>query len=101
MRKIIAVAFVVAVGLLVSGAALHETLFRTPEPRVTEVYTVKAGDTLWGIATRYQPKDGRNIYILDFKSEPEQQNPFLLDRHGVLYPDDDIIVQYVQRRDSQ
>lgn len=101
MRKIIAVAFVFCVGLLVSGAALHETLFRTDFPCVTEVYTVKAGDTLWGIATHYQSKDVRNLYILEFKSELEQQNPFLIDRHGVLYPGDEITIQYVQRRNSQ
>lgn len=101
MRKLIAIALVVSVGLLVSGAAIHETFFRTPEPRVTEVYTVKAGDTLWGIATRYQSKDERNLYILEFKSELEKQNPFLIERQGALYPGDEITIQYVQRRNSQ
>lgn len=92
MRKIIAVVFVVGVGLLVSGAALHETL--RDEHRVTEVYTVKAGDTLWDIATHYHAKDERNIYILQFKDEIESQNPFLLERHGILYPGDEITIEY-------
>lgn len=62
---------------------------------VEEVYTVKEGDTLWGIAEEYVAKNtGTRRYILEYKSGIEELNPWLLDRKGEIYPGDKIKVTY-------
>lgn len=62
---------------------------------VEEVYTVKAGDTLWDICEEYTRKNtGTRRYILEYKSGIEELNPWLLERHGLIYPGDEIKVTY-------
>ena len=62
---------------------------------VEEVYTVKNGDTLWGIAERYLEKNtGTRRYILEYKSGIEENNPWLLERHGMIYPGDRLTLTY-------
>ena len=62
---------------------------------IEEVYTVKAGDTLWDIAEEYVAKNtGTRRYILEYKSGIEELNPWLLDRAGMIYPGDKLTLTY-------
>ena len=62
---------------------------------VEEVYTVKPGDTIWGIAEEYVKKNtGTRRYILEYKSGMEELNPWLLDRDGMIYPGDKLVLTY-------
>lgn len=62
---------------------------------VEETYTVRPGDTLWGIAEEYVAKNtGTRRYILEYKSGIEENNPWLLDRKGVIYPGDQLTLTY-------
>ena len=62
---------------------------------VEETYVVKSGDTIWGIAETYCAKNtGSRRYILEYKSGMEENNPWLLERHGMIYPGDEIKVTY-------
>ena len=62
---------------------------------VEEAYTVRPGDTIWGIAEEYVAKNtGTRRYILEYKAGMEELNPWLLDRKGEIYPGDRIKVTY-------
>jgi len=62
---------------------------------VEETYTVRQGDTLWGIAEEYVAKNtGTRRYILEYKSGIEELNPWLMERKGEIYPGDEIKVTY-------
>ena len=62
---------------------------------VEEVYIVKSGDTLWDIAEEYCAKNtGTRRYILEYKSGIEENNPWLLERHGMIYPGDRLTLTY-------
>ena len=62
---------------------------------VEEVYTVKDGDTLWGIAEEYIMKNtGSRRYILEYKEGIYENNPWLVDRKGLIRPGDALRMTY-------
>ena len=69
---------------------------------VEEVYTVRPGDTLWGIAEEYCAKNtGTRRYILEYKSGMEELNPWLLERKGMLYPGDRLTLTYWVKEEGE
>lgn len=62
---------------------------------VEETYVVKAGDTLWGIAEEYLAKNtGTRRYILEYKEGIYENNPWLVDRKGMICPGDQLTLTY-------
>ncbi len=70
---------------------------------IEETYVVRPGDTVWGIAEEYCAKNtGTRRYILEYKSGIEELNPWLLDRHGMIYPGDRLTLTYwVKNKEEQ
>ena len=87
-------------GCCIAGAAILCAGMATQEDGknavlVEEVYIVHPGDTLWGIAEEYVRKNtGTRRYILEYKSGIEENNPWLLERHGMIYPGDKLTLTY-------
>ena len=91
----------VIVGCCIAGAAI--LLAGACNPRdndksavlVEETYVVKAGDTLWDIAETYCSKNtGTRRYILEYKEGIYENNPWLVERKGLICPGDEIKVTY-------
>ena len=62
---------------------------------VEETYVVQPGDTIWSIAETYCAKNtGTRRYILEYKAGMEENNPWLLDRKGEIYPGDKLRLTY-------
>lgn len=62
---------------------------------VEETYTVRQGDTLWGIAEEYVAKNtGTRRYILEYKEGMYENNPWLVDRKGLIRPGDELQMTY-------
>lgn len=69
---------------------------------VEEVYVVRPGDTIWGIAETYLKKNtGTRRYILEYKSGIEENNPWLVDRKGMIYPGDELQMTYWVKGDKE
>lgn len=98
-KAIIAGGIVAGAAILCAGMATQED---THAVLVEEVYTVRHGDTLWDIAETYLRKNtGTRRYILEYKSGIEENNPWLLERHGMIYPGDKITVTYWVKGDTE
>ena len=94
-------------GGIVAGAAILLAGACSPQPDgrnavlVEEAYIVKSGDTLWDIAETYVRKNtGTRRYILEYKSGIEELNPWLLERHGMIYPGDRLTLTYWVKGDD-
>ena len=62
---------------------------------VEETYTVRPGDTIWGIAEEYCAKNtATRRYILEYKAGMEENNPWLVERKGEIYPGDELRLTY-------
>ena len=93
-KKVIAGCFIAGAAILFSGACNPWEDGRNAV-LVEEVYVVKPGDTLWGISETYLRKNtSTRRYILEYKSGIEEMNPWLLERHGMIYPGDRLTLTY-------
>lgn len=62
---------------------------------VEETYTVRQGDTLWDIAEEYVTKNtGTRRYILEYKEGIYENNPWLVERGGLIRPGDKLTLTY-------
>ena len=62
---------------------------------VEETYVVRPGDTIWGIAEEYVAKNtGTRRYILEYKEGIYENNPWLVDRKGLIRPGDELQMTY-------
>lgn len=69
---------------------------------VEEIYTVRPGDTIWGITETYLQKNtGTRRYILEYKSDMEALNPWLVERKGLIHPGDEIRVTYWVKEETK
>ena len=76
--KILAVVFIAAFSLgFLTGAVTEFSL--TQNKVVTEIYTVKQGDTLMEICAEYRKRDCRDPYILEYMEEIRRLNPQVRD----------------------
>ena len=62
---------------------------------VEETYTVRPGDTLWDIAEEYLQKNtATRRYILEYKEGIYENNPWLVERGGLIRPGDKLTLTY-------
>ena len=94
MKKLIAGCLLAGAAMLLSGACNPWDDGKNAV-LVEEVYTVRPGDTLWGIAEEDVAKNtGTKRYILEYKEEMYENNPWLVERHGMIYPGDRLTLTY-------
>ena len=102
VKKVIVGCALAGLAILFAGAASEPWERDTGAVLVEETYIVKPGDTLWNIAEEYLQKNtGTRRYILEYKSGIEEMNPWLLERHGMIYPGDRLTLTYWVKGDTQ
>ena len=98
-KKGIAGCVIAGLAILCAGAATHED--GRNAVLVEEVYVVKPGDTLWGISETYLRKNtGTRRYILEYKEGIYENNPWLVERKGLIQPGDQLVLTYWKKGDT-
>ena len=94
-KKIIVGCALAGLAILFAGAAGELWNDGRNAVLVEEVYTVRPGDTIWGIAEEFCAKNtGTRRYILEYKAGMEELNPWLVERKGAIYPGDKLTLTY-------
>ena len=93
-KKVIAGCVIAGLAILCAGACNPWDDGRNAV-LVEETYTVRPGDTIWGIAETYCAKNtGTRRYILEYKEGMYENNPWLVDRKGLIRPGDELQMTY-------
>ena len=95
-KKAVAGAAIALAAIICAGAASdHAQSDVRDAVLVEEVYVVKPGDTLWGIAEEYIKKNtGSRRPIIEYKEGIYENNPWLVDRKGLIRPGDELRMTY-------
>ena len=101
MNKLIAGCMLAGLAILFAGACNPWEDGRNAV-LVEEVYTVRPGDTIWGIAEEFCAKNTATCrYILEYKEGMYENNPWLVERKGMIYPGDQLTLTYWVKGDKE
>lgn len=96
-EKILKIACIVFLGGFslgfLSGAITEFTLAKNYRV-VSEVYTVKQGDTFMDICLQYRKQDQRDPYIFEYMDEIKKINPLVARNNCQLSVGDELKIQY-------
>ncbi len=100
-QKVIAGCCIAGAAILLAGAAGEPWDDGKNAVLMEETYTVRPGDTLWDIAEEYVAKNtGSKRYVLEYKEGIYENNPWLVERRGMIYPGDRLTLTYWVRGDE-
>ena len=101
IKKVIVGCALAGLAILFAGAAGEPWDKGRNAVLVKEVYVVKPGDTLWGISETYLRKNtGTRRYILEYKEGIYENNPWLVERKGLIQPGDQLVLTYWKKGDT-
>jgi len=101
VKKVIVGCALAGLAILFAGAADEPWDDKRTAVLVEEVYVVKPGDTLWGISETYLRKNtGTRRYILEYKEGIYENNPWLVERKGLIQPGDQLVLTYWKKGDT-
>ena len=95
-KKIIVGGAIALAALTCAGPASHHQRGALPAVRLgAPGLIVTDGDTLWGIAEEYIKKNtGSRRHIIEYKEGIYENNPWLVDRKGLIRPGDELRMTY-------